>query len=301
MSSIGPKTPHSPPALPAPAGGGDSTRMAETLARLRHKQAPSVEAASTAPGTMDAFNASGLAGGDGRAAAHRLGAAAAVLPPTLLPGQGGAGGPSGRGVLDVRLGGMRIPGATPVGGQAAKGDLVVERPEDLAALRGVVTFSGNLAIAESSITGADLDALRHLAVVEGNLALEGNRALTSLSGLSALTEVKGSFYAGFNEGLERLELPKLREVGGALVIEGHARLTGVDLASLESVGKYLHLHENDVLEQALFGALETLGAEVSIVDNPRLVTVALPLLTAGPGDVEIAQNGAKLFGTLGIV
>jgi hypothetical protein len=293
MSSIGPKNPP-PGALPTP----QPTQAEDLAGRLDAaveslRQSGEVEA-------KDEEREDEVEEHEGEASSKRaklLGQARRVMP-TPAPKKGA-------GVMNLRLGaltgqgfgagdklgrGGRVRSSDHDRGRVVEGDVLVHTADDLKALAGVTVLKGNLEILESAVSAADLNVLRGLRSLEGNLVLEGNRAVESLEALSALERVDGNLYAGHNEALTALSLPTLKQLGGALILEGNLRMSTVDLPALEAVGGYLHLHENDELSEARFGALSSIDRELSILDNPKLVLVAMPALSAHD-DVEIEANG----------
>jgi hypothetical protein len=294
-NSIGPKNPP-PGALPPPPAQTEDLagRLDAAVESLR--QSGEVEGKDEERDEeVDEHDGQGF-GTAAKRRAKLLGETRRVMP-TPTPGKGA-------GVMNLRLGnfsgdklgrGSGVRGSESDMGRIVEGDVVVQSAEDLAALQGVTVLKGNLEILESAVTGTDLHVLRGLRSLEGNLVLEGNRAIERLDTLGALERVDGNIYVGHNEALTSLSLPKLQQMSGAFILEGNLRMTHVDLPALEDVGGYLHLHENDELVEARFGALRDVAREVSILDNPKLVLVALPALSAHD-DVEIEANGSDQLG-----
>ena len=72
-----------------------------------------------------------------------------------------------------------------------------------------------------------------------------------------------------------ISLPALTRVDGALIIEGNDALETLSLPKLESVGRYLHLHENAKLTAVNAPVLEP-PAEVEAFHNGAAQLAGLP-------------------------
>ncbi|GIW73077.1 MAG: hypothetical protein KatS3mg102_2619 [Planctomycetota bacterium] len=98
-----------------------------------------------------------------------------------------------------------------------RGDLVVERPADLARLEGVTVLDGSLTIRGPHLRASDLEPLRSLTAITGDLAVAGTLELSDLDALSGVSQLGGSLWINGNASLRSLAgLAQLR-VGGALV------------------------------------------------------------------------------------
>lgn len=184
---------------------------------------------------------------------------------------------------------------TPLG-QILEGSATIESPRGLARLDGVVRVTGDLTIRESAIKSPDLLALGSLVEIGGRLTLEGNAALQALDALQALERARG-LYVGYNRSLQKIVLPKLRQVDAALIVEGNPALTQVQLPALARGGLYLHFHDNVALTTVTLPMLGSLERELSLVDNPRLAQVKIGSRER-PVDlerVELRTNGAAAF------
>jgi hypothetical protein len=89
----------------------------------------------------------------------------------------------------------------------------------------------------------------------------------------ALEHVGDTLYVGFNEDLERISFPRLKTIGGALIIESNPALREVHLPALESVAKYLHVHDSLALVELALPRLRSVGGDLSLVSCPRLKAV----------------------------
>lgn len=186
--------------------------------------------------------------------------------------------------------------STVPGGRILHGSVTVESARALAKLEGVVRITGDLTIQESLLKSADLLVLKSLQEVGGRFTLEGNSSLQIVDALENLERARG-LYFGFNPGITRISLPKLKELEAALIFEANGSLTEISLPSFKKGGRYAHVHDNPALTTVLAPALETLGGELSFVDNPRLITVRLASREkpAAVGGLELSKNGAASF------
>ena len=103
----------------------------------------------------------------------------------------------------------------------------------------------------------------------------------TLDQATELEHVGDTLYIGFNDDLERISFPKLKTVGGALIIEANAALKEIHLPALERVTKYLHIQDNGSLVLVELPRLKELGGELSLAKCPvlkqvRIATAASP-------------------------
>lgn len=182
------------------------------------------------------------------------------------------------------------------GGRILHGSVVIESARALAKLEGVVRITGDLTLQESLLKSADLLVLKSLVEVGGRLTLEGNSALQMVDAFENLERARG-IYFGFNPGITRVHLPKLRELEAALIFEANSSLSEISLPSFTKAGRYVHVHDHPALTTVLAPALSLVGGELSFLDNPRLIAVRL----AGkdrPAQVQVLElknNGAASF------
>ncbi len=158
-------------------------------------------------------------------------------------------------------------------GALCRGDFHVASTADLGKLAHCREITGSLFVQGDDIV--DLSPLRHLAKVDGDLILDSNPQLTSMSGLDSLTSV-----------------------GQRLDISGNRALAVLDgFPSLETVGTDLLVIKNDALQKIdAFPSLRTAGSSVpwpyanfTVKDN-----VALSVLH-GPGALTEVGN-LSIFG-----
>lgn len=129
---------------------------------------------------------------------------------------------------------------------------------------------------------SDLSTLSCLRSVSGTLSINGNAALSTLSGLDALSTV-GNLGIGKNSALGDLSgLAALKSVAGIVAISGNDALTELSgLDALGSIGGSLYISSNNALESvsALYG-LSEVGGDVSIQDNLVLPTASAEKLVS---------------------
>ncbi|MDF1698643.1 MAG: hypothetical protein P1U56_22515 [Saprospiraceae bacterium] len=94
----------------------------------------------------------------------------------------------------------------------------------------------------------DLSALSHIIEVKGDLTIR-NTKLTSLEGLTNLSEVKGVLRIQTNSSLVELgDFEQLHEVGGDLVVNDNKKLLTLEgFTNLKQVGGNLFIGNNDTL------------------------------------------------------
>jgi hypothetical protein len=123
------------------------------------------------------------------------------------------------------------------------GDVVISERSISQSLRQLVAIEGSLIVRDARFKAFDLPALR---TVSGDVIIQGNERLQSLSGLR-----------------------KLAWIGGSLVVEGNGRL--LDLSGLEELSVIrgsLTISRNGIL--CSLGGLEGLamvGGNITIADN----------------------------------
>ncbi len=226
------------------------------------------------------------------------------LPTTQ--GEGGAGGS-----VRARLHAFSVKGAEGLvktassdalryssvpGGRILHGSVAVESARALAKLDGVVRITGDLSIQESTLKSADLLVLKSLTEVGGRLTLEGNAAIQLVDAFENLERARG-IYFGFNPGITRVSLPKLKELEAALIFEANTALGEIHLPAFTKGGLYVHVHDNQALTTVLMPSFIATKGELSFIDNPRLITVRLASKArpATVGALELMKNGAASF------
>lgn len=175
------------------------------------------------------------------------------------------------------------------------GDVLARAQADIDALDGVTVIDGDLEVG-GEVT--DLDALRCLRTIEGDLTIERADALTSFDGLRSLRTIAHSMEVLDNEiadtgcGFVRLEVVGTSSATPAIDFERNPGVTALRLPALTASG-HLRIENNDgmiVLEgpdqmesvgqfwivgHASLSALEgftglTSVGDIRISDNPRL-------------------------------
>lgn len=119
----------------------------------------------------------------------------------------------------------------------------------------------------------------------------------SLDQATALEHVGDTLYVGFNDDLEKLSFPRLKTVGGALIIEANPALKEIHLPALELVTKYLHIHDGAGLVVVDLSRLRNVGGELSFRACPALkgVRVASASAPASVGSYVVDACGVPVF------
>ncbi|MBK7938888.1 MAG: T9SS type A sorting domain-containing protein [Lewinellaceae bacterium] len=209
------------------------------------------------------------------------------------------------------------------------------------------TYSGCTVMPVSlTVTGGDIVNLNGLSVLTSfentaSLTIEANPALTSLSGLAAVTSVGGSIKVIDNDALTNLNgLSGVTSIGFNLQVDGNATLTslgplsgvttiggyldvefnpaltsfGGGLNNLTSVGQFLQINNNGALSTLNgLNSLASVGQYVFISSNNALTSVnGLSSLSSVGGDCELSglpsmtsliglTNLATIGGTLSVI
>ncbi len=201
---------------------------------------------------------------------------------------------------------------------AWRSDFTVDGPTDIAILSGYSHVAGDLIISNPTTPVTSLLGIEGLFSVGGDLYIQNNPALTSLSGLDNLTSVGGMNIVSNASltslsGLENLvsvddggmnissnasltslsDLENLTTVGGYLYIGNNASLTSLSgLENLTSVSANLYIDENAALPDIDgLSNLSSVGQDLFISNNAILASLAgLENLTTVGGDLNIFTN-----------
>lgn len=134
-----------------------------------------------------------------------------------------------------------------------------------------------------------------------------NTHLSSIDGIAA--EEAGSITFKTNDYMENITMPALQRVHGTLTIAQNGDELSVDLPSLTSIGGALTIRNASAIalpslataaaDLAIEGnapttlglsALETVGGDLEVADNPRLANVTLPKLRSVGGRLVLKGN-----------
>lgn len=160
----------------------------------------------------------------------------------------------------------------------ATGDLTLNEVDSVAALEQLTEVHGNL-ILDDNPALASLSGLERLTRVDGRLAIRKSPQLRSLEGLSALVEVGSHLAIEQLDSLEDLQgLSALRRIGGDLLVQGNPQLTS--LAGLESGSKPSPTVAGD-FEVSDNDALTSIDFAQSPLDGPYVL-----------GMIRVAYNAA---------
>merc|ERR1711977_575438 len=163
---------------------------------------------------------------------------------------------------------------------------------DLTPLSGLKHIKGGKLDVSYTTNLASLAPLENLEVVDGDLVISDNEALTDIS-LPVLTEVGGNLGIIYdNDALTDFSLPVLTEVGGWLSISFNAALTAISLPSLTEVGGDLVISYNKALTDISLPALTEIRTDLVISYNKALTDISLPALTEANWHLQIKENAA---------
>lgn len=157
------------------------------------------------------------------------------------------------------------------------GNVTITETADIEALMPYACLTGDLTIRSTSLERVELPYLETVGgdviIGAGQTSPDGNAALESLEGLSALTHVGGGVRIEKNPQLTSLRgLTSLETVTDYLYINDNERLASIEgLSGLISVGGNLDIGGNPILPQcqacALSDQLETLGGDTIFLRN----------------------------------
>ena len=123
-------------------------------------------------------------------------------------------------------------------------DVTIVTSDDINALSGQTTISGNLSIVSSDLT--DLVGLESLTSIQGNLLIRYTSSLESLNGLDNVTSIGGDLYVAENDDL--------------------STLNGLD--NLNSVGRHIYIFKNKTLKSiAALINIKSVNNDLQIIDN----------------------------------
>ena len=178
---------------------------------------------------------------------------------------------------------------------------------------GGLRIGDNAALTEVSLTGlTEADgtvelshnpALRRIdwgptPTVKGSFDIVANPSLEALD-LSAVTRIDGDLGLVDLPRLAKLNAPNLQTVQSDLVVRGTTALKGLTLPGLQSVAGHLILQDNGALVSlGELSALERVGEQIYVHDNPKLPACATPRfearLQAPPrSKTDQANNGPR--------
>lgn len=166
-----------------------------------------------------------------------------------------------------------------------------DSPADIRSTEAAAALADCVTLAGLSISGAatiELDALRRVENIDGNLAVGPTSALTALTGFGNLRAVSGDIIISSNFEITGLFFDRLETVGGTLRITGNSSLLGISLPTLASVGTDVVISGNSSLESLLAPALARVDGELVIRDSPKLDLTELPasLKVRGPRHID---------------
>ncbi|MFA6013385.1 MAG: hypothetical protein WC799_25565 [Desulfobacteraceae bacterium] len=176
--------------------------------------------------------------------------------------------------------------------------------QDLQAISSYRTIGGNLTIQASSLT--NVDSLKNLTKVCGNLTIDSNLSLTSIQGLSALVKIWGNLIVNNNPILQDIScFANLMDVESIRISSDPSlkNLHGLNLNPSIVLTLGLTIDSNSGLE-TLEGISVPSGTRVKISNNPLLMSLKglnPPLDDEGMNiDLDANANLASLEGLEGV-
>lgn len=161
--------------------------------------------------------------------------------------------------------------------------------EAFAALAGCQVYRGSLSLDQP---GPDLSPLASLRILEGALTTTGfNYELETLEGLEQLQSV-GEFRFS-NDGLRSMSgVSSLREVEGSFYLSGLSALSDLDgLENLQSAGSFEVSFNSVLVDLDGLSGLQRVEGDLRIDGNPELTGVdGLTALERITGDLYIREN-----------
>ncbi len=182
------------------------------------------------------------------------------------------------------------------------GDVIIDGPADLQQftdIAGCFEITGGLYIQDTAGIES-LEALGGLRSVGEYVAVTDNQDLVDLAGLEDLETIGAGLVIANNDQLQTAtSFDALRVIDGPLHIFRNFALTEVDLPMLESVhrpaeARYaaLILSANDALVEARLNSLELIGGFATVENNDVLSVLEMDALTRVAGRLRIAYNFA---------
>ncbi|QXP78915.1 MULTISPECIES: T9SS type A sorting domain-containing protein [Winogradskyella] len=209
------------------------------------------------------------------------------------------------------------------------------------ALNNLESIGGGIGIGSSYndsvdvITSLPFDSLT---LVDGNININSNEGLTSLSGFNALTQIGGILIIEVNSALEEISgfnaltsiqdtgssyrsveirynanlssvsgFNSLSEISNSLIILTNAQLQSVTgFQNLESISNYLNINENDVLTDITgFSNLTTITGDLrlGVYDNSGYNSIGNPMLASLEGleGLEVVTGNLSIRENHGLI
>lgn len=185
--------------------------------------------------------------------------------------------------------------------QCPSGDVLLESQDDINAFAtnypNCTEIAGSLSIGnlnQYSITS--LAPLNKLTVIQGQLRIDNNKSLNSLSGLQNITSVGSLWIVNHlsNQLTSLTGLEGLTVVNGNITIGSNSGLTSLNgLSNLETVNGYFWISQNPSLTSfSSMNNLSSIGNHLIITWNEGLTALnAFQNLTSIGGNFQIAKTG----------
>ena len=190
----------------------------------------------------------------------------------------------------------------PGGCDVVGGDVIISGSEitNINALRNIRFIEGNLIVRDNPVL-LTLEGLGSLKGISGGLDIHGNQRLSNLDGMASLSSVDGYVYVYGNAALADIKrLSGLTSVGngpigGTLNVSSNAALRSLDgLENINLIGSDLYINNNDLI-RSLEGLanLSFVGRDVNLSQSKGLVSLrGLERLANIGRDLTIEENDA---------
>jgi hypothetical protein len=147
---------------------------------------------------------------------------------------------------------------------------------------------GNVYILSEDFELTDIDGLECIEYIDGTLYIHGsiieNISLPNLTGV-------GDFFVTDADSLVSISLPLVSEIRGFVYLYYNTELTDVDLSGVTSVEQYFTIQSCGLTELDGFSSLETVGEYVYLYNNDSLTDVSgLMGITHVGGIFHVGEN-----------
>jgi len=142
-------------------------------------------------------------------------------------------------------------------------------------------------------TWINLEPLRCLQSIEGDLTIVGNQEMKTVDGAEALRDVWGTITIAHNNNLAHTRAFAGLELAGSIVIAANHKLDGLSwLSNFESLAALIVADNNSLMSLSSLATLRAVSS-LRIVNNSSLGAInASGLQWIADGDLDIAHNAA---------
>ena len=160
-------------------------------------------------------------------------------------------------------------------------DVVVDGATTQAFLDEIAFVSGDLILDASA--RPDL-MLPMFALVDGNVIISGNTALTAIS-MPGIAGVGGEMTIADNSAVTTIYMPNLTGTGANITITGNPAVTAISMPEITGVGGDMTIADNSAVTTIYMPNLTGTGANITITGNPAVTAITMPGLSSVGGDL----------------